>query len=418
MHRRRAGLGRDFRARLVPRAISADEVLSALPHGARVLVQGAAGESQVIADAVQAGIAARPDLSFVGVFLPGVNTHAYGGAFTTFFLTPELKAAGAQFLPLGYNDIRAYFGAAEIDAIMFTASPADAAGQCSFGVAVDFAAELWPQIPIRIAHINPSMPHTRGHAGLPFEALTHVVHADAPLIELNEAPDDEIALAIGRNAAAFVPDGAIVQTGIGKAPGAVMRALRSKKGLNLHTGFISDWALDLHEAGALAANDAVTTGLAIGTPRLYTALHASRFAFQPVAHTHALDVLRSKQGLIAVNGALEVDLFGQAYAERAPNGFASGPGGALDFSRGAKLAGGVRILVLPSMARGASRIVAPGAGRGPVSLSRFDIDVVVTEYGAADLRGCSHDARAERLIAIAAPAHREMLKAAWDAASP
>jgi acyl-CoA hydrolase len=52
-----------------------------------------------------------------------------------------------------------------------------------------------------------------------------------------------------------------------------------------------------------------------------------------------------------------------------------------------------------------------------VSLSRFDIDAVVTEYGAADLRGCSHDARAERLIAIAAPAHREVLEAAWRAAN-
>ncbi len=401
----------------MPRAISADEVLSALPHGARVLVQGAAGESRLIATSVQAGIAARPDLSFVGVFLPGANTHTYGGAFTTFFLTPELKAAGAQFLPLGYNDILAHLRLESIDAVLFTASPPDAAGQCSFGVAVDFAAELWPQVPIRIAQINPSMPHTRGHAGMPFDALTHAVHANAPLIELNETPDDEVALAIGRNAAAFVPDGAIVQTGIGKAPGAVMRALRSKKGLSLHTGFISDWALDLHEAGALASDEAVTTGLALGAPRLYRALHSSRFAFQPVAHTHALDVLRSKQGLVAVNGALEVDLFGQAYAERAPNGFASGPGGALDFSRGAKLAGGVRMIVLPSTARGASRIVAPEAGRGPVSLSRFDVDVVVTEFGAADLRGCSHDTRAERLIAIAAPAHREMLKAAWDAAS-
>lgn len=401
----------------MPRAISADEVLSALPHGARVLVQGAAGESRILAAAVQAGIATRPDLSFVGVFLPGVNTNAYGGGFTTFFLTLELKAAGAQFLPLGYNDILAYLRAEPIDAVLFTASPADEAGQCSFGIAVDFAAELWPQIPMRIAHINPSMPHTCGHAGVPFEALTYVVKADAPLIELNEAQDDEIALAIGRNAARFVPDGAIVQTGIGKAPGAVMRALTTKKRLSLHTGFISDWALDLQQAGALASDDAVTTGLAIGTPRLYAALRSSRFAFQPVAHTHALDVLRSMRGLIAVNGALEVDLFGQAYAERAPNGFASGPGGALDFSRGAKLAGGLRIIVLPSTARGASRIVAQGAGRGPVSLSRFDIDVVVTEYGAADLRGCSHDARAERLIAITAPAHREVLEAAWRAAN-
>ena len=93
----------------------------------------------------------------------------------------------------------------------------------------------------------------------------------------------------------------------------------------------------------------------------------------------------------------------------------SGPGGSLDFARGAKLAGGLRVIVQPSTAaRGAvSRIVPAGAGRRPVTLSRFDIDVVITEYGAADLRGLSHDARAARLVAIADPAHRAALSEEW-----
>lgn len=401
----------------MPRAIGAESVLDALPRGARVLVQGGAGESRLIAHAIEAGLSARRDLSFVGVMLPGVNSNAYGGAFTTFFLTPELKAAGAHFLPLGYNDILSYLAALPIDAALFTASPPNADGYCSFGVAVDFLADLWPRIPLRIAHINPSMPHTRGHIGMPFDQLTHTIEADAPLIELRDPPDDETARAIGAHVAELVVDGATIQTGIGKAPSACMRALTRKRRLRLHSGFVGEWAVDLIHAGALAADAAITAGLALGTSRLYSAVRSERFAFQPVSYTHAPSLLAGQEKLVTINAALEVDLFGQVYAERAPGGFVSGPGGSLDFARGARLAGGTRIIVLPSTARGVSRLVAPCAGRGPVSLSRFDVDIVVTEYGAADIRACTHDARAERLIGIAAPAHRDALWGAWRAAT-
>jgi acyl-CoA hydrolase len=73
----------------------------------------------------------------------------------------------------------------------------------------------------------------------------------------------------------------------------------------------------------------------------------------------------------------------------------------------------LRIIALPSSSQGASRIVAPGTGHGPVSLSRFDVDFVVTEHGVADLRFASYAERAAALIAIAAPEHREALEIAW-----
>jgi acyl-CoA hydrolase len=94
----------------------------------------------------------------------------------------------------------------------------------------------------------------------------------------------------------------------------------------------------------------------------------------------------------------------------------SGPGGASDYARAARLSpGGLRIIALAaSAAKGAiSRIVAPGGGAGPVSLSRFDVDIIVTEQGTADLRELDYDARARALVAIAPPVHRESLSAAW-----
>ncbi len=127
--------------------------------------------------------------------------------------------------------------------------------------------------------------------------------------------------------------------------------------------------------------------------------------------THGLAELYGKR-LLTINSALEVDLYGQAYAELTPRGWMSGPGGASDYARGAR-ANGLRIVALPASAKGSSRIVQPAHALGPVSLGRMDIDIVATEHGAADLRGLSHDARAAALIAVAAPEHRDALALGW-----
>jgi acyl-CoA hydrolase len=141
------------------------------------------------------------------------------------------------------------------------------------------------------------------------------------------------------------------------------------------------------------------------------------FSFRPVSYTHSMTVLAQIPLLRTINSAIAVDLYGQVYAELTPRGLMSGPGGAGDFARGAKAAGGVRIIALPAGADGGkiSRIVVPGQGPGPVSLGRQDVDVIVTEHGAADLRGLSHAQRAAALIKVAPPSHREALAAGWQA---
>ena len=118
---------------------------------------------------------------------------------------------------------------------------------------------------------------------------------------------------------------------------------------------------------------------------------------------------------MTINSAIEVDLFGQVHAEAGPRGLMSGPGGASDFARAARAAGGLRIIALPASAGGGaiSRIVAAGSGAGPVSLGRMDVDLVVTEHGVADLRDAGYEARANALIAIAPPPRREALARGW-----
>ena len=363
-------------------------------------------------------------MTFTGIFVPGLNRATYLAnpqcRVETFFMTPELRIAGPKvdFLPLCYADILGRLRRSPPQAALFSVTPPDASGWCSFGTVVDFLAEIWAEIPVRIAHVNPLMPRTRGHKGIPWSALTAVIEDGGfePLC----APDtvDDISTAIARHVAPIVEDGATIETGLGRVPGALMHALRDHRRLRIHSGLIGEGVVDLLEAGALAEGAAVTGGVAIGSPRLYAAVAGPAFNFLPVSCTHAARVIGEIPRFTAVNSALEVDLFGQAYSELTPKGWLSGPGGASDFARGRRLSqGGVSIVALPALAGQASRIVAPGEAKGPISLGRFDIDVVVTEHGAADLRGLDHDARAEALTAIAAPMHRDRLARDWSAFS-
>jgi acyl-CoA hydrolase len=360
-------------------------------------------------------------MTFTGIFVPGLNTRTYLAnsdcRVETFFLTPELKAAGdaVAFLPLGYGDILARLRTVPIDAALFMATPPDSDGLCGFGPVVDFLADLWPKIPVRIAHINPLMPNARGSTGIPFRELTAYVEGEQSLLNFPDAGSDPVIEEIARNVAKWIGDGATIETGLGKLPTAALGALKGRRGLKIHSGLIGEGVVDLEEAGALADGRAVTGGVAVGSNRLYDAVGGPQYWFEPVSYTHSPRVIIEIENFVALNSAVEVDLVGQGYAEMGPQGLMSGPGGASDFARAAWCAGGLRIVALPaSAARGAiSRIVAPNAGAGPILLGRMDTDVVVTEFGSADLRGLSYHDRAVALTAIASPNHRRSLEDAW-----
>ena len=402
------------------RRIDPADLASVLPPGGLTLVSSCSAESALLHDAVMAAGDALGAMTFCGVFVPGLNRRTWlandAARVLTFFMTPELRKAGerVEFLPLCYQDILALLRARTPDAALFMCSPPDEHGNCSFGTEVAFIADLWREIPVRIAHINPAMLRTPGDPGIPFDALTAYVEAAQPLLATEAGPADPVAEQIAAHIMPFVADGATLQTGLGKVPDAVMRALTGRRNLRVHTGLMGDGLLKLVASGAMAEGASATVGVAIGSAELYRRLNHPAFQFRPVSVTHGAAHLAAIDDLVTLNSAIEVDLFGQAYAELTPKGLMSGPGGASDFARGGR-GHGIRIVALPASAAGGNiaRIVAPGMGAGPVSLGRMDLDVVVTEHGAADLRGKSHAARAEALIAIAAPDHRASLAAAW-----
>ena len=396
-----------------------------LPDRGVVWLSSCSAESGLLHNAL---MAAGPDLGalmFTGVFVPNLNRRTYlvndQARVQTYFMTPQLKSVSERvdFLPLCYSDILKETRRRPPDAALVMVSPPDENGVCSLGTECHFLGDLWPDIPVLIGHVNPNMPKTSGQAGIPLSAFIYYVEHEHDLLETPAPAFDKTAKAIAEHIAPFIPDGATLQLGLGKIPGAILHALKDHKNLGLHSGLVGPDVLELERCGALKNGASVTVGVAIGTRDLYDAVKRDIFSFQPVSTTHNAEIMANKAPFIAINSAFAVDLFGQVYAEATPSGFMSGPGGASDFARGVKLAQAqgcqqsLSIIALPSTegkSGAISRIIAPNTGVGPVSLGRRDVDLIVSENGIADLRGGTLRERAQNLIAIAADEHQEVLK--------
>jgi acetyl-CoA hydrolase len=216
-----------------------------------------------------------------------------------------------------------------------------------------------------------------------------------------------------------IPDRATVQLGIGALPVAVARALAGHRELGIHSGVISDVVADLVEKGvvtnACKGRDAgrIVTGGLFGTSRLYRFADGNdAVAMRSVEYTHNRAIAESLHRFHTINSAIEVDLTGQVNAEVAGGRYLGAVGGQVDFVRGGMASpDGRSIIALPaSTGDGAqSRIVAT-LGNAPVTTARSDVDLIVTEFGVADLRGCGLRERARRMISIADPKFREMLE--------
>jgi len=221
--------------------------------------------------------------------------------------------------------------------------------------------------------------------------------------------------------AARIPDRATVQLGVGTLPAAVAEALAQHRELGVHSGVVSDVLVDLVEAGVVtnahkgsSAGKTVTGGL-FGTQRLRDfAARSGLVEMRSAEYTHHLAVTAALAQFHTINSAIEIDLSGQVNSEIAGGRYLGAVGGQVDFVRaGMASRGGRSIIAVPSTTPDGrhSRIVASLAGR-PVTTARSDVDLIVTEFGVADLRGCGLTERARRLTAIAHPEHRDALSAA------
>jgi len=303
------------------------------------------------------------------------------------------------------------------DVAFVQVSPPDADGNHSYGLIADFMHEAVAKARVVIAEVNELVPFTHGDVVLPAARIDCAVHVARAPVQLKPAPIGELDQAIARIVAGYIADGAVLQVGIGAVPDAILRLLHDRRDLGFHSGMIGDALVDLVEAGVVTnahkpfdTGVSVTTAL-IGTKRIYDFAHCNpRIAVRSSAYTHDAGVLSRLRNLVTINSAVEVDLTGQVNAEQSGEHYLGGTGGQVDFVRaGNRSLGGHSIIALPATAkRGKVSRITVGLS-GPVTTARSDVDVIVTEFGAAELKGQTLAERTRRLIAIAHPDFREEL---------
>lgn len=288
-------------------------------------------------------------------------------------------------------------------------------GRLSASLSKDYVIDAARHARLVIAEINPDAPWTFG-AEWPDDVPIHlrVIARQKPL-ELPSGQLDDVSKRIAANAAELIADGSTLQFGVGKIPDAILSSLSHARNLGIHSGLINDAVVDLIERGVVTNEHkgidrgVTVTNQLIGTQRLYRFAHGNdRVTMQPAAYTHNYAILSRINHLVAINSALQVGLDGGVNAETL-NGVTIGAiGGQLDFVRGANASpGGRAIIALPATAPDGSSRIVPAVEL--VTTPRADVDAIVTEWGIAELRGCSLSERARRMIAIAAPEHRDQL---------
>jgi len=312
-----------------------------------------------------------------------------------------------------------------IDVALIQVTPPDAFGFVNLGVSVDVVLAATQTASLVIAQINPNMPLVHGAGFVSMDDIDAWVLEPAAIPVLVRQPPDKVAAEIGRHVASLVEDGSTIQVGIGQIPDAVTRSLRDKNDLGSWTEMLPDGIVELMENGNITGRyktlepRKVSATFAMGERHTYDFLDRNpSIAFHPSDYVNDPIRIAKQHKMVAINGAVQIDLTGQVCADSIGTRFYSGIGGQVDFIRGASMCpDGKPIIAIRSTARGGtvSKIVASlDAGAGVVT-SRGDVHYVVTEYGIADLRGRSVRERALALISVAHPDVRgELLSAAKE----
>ncbi len=411
------------------RVVSAAEAVAGIRSGDQIYLQCAAATPEVLLAALVARAPELHDVSVVHLHIEGPAPHLapeMAGHFRhrALFVGPNARAAvnegRADYVPVFLSDVPRLFrrGLLPLDALFLNVTPPDRHGFCSLGTSVEAVPAAMSAARTVIVQLNPALPRTLGESFIHVSAIDLAVEVNEPPHVLKVPQIGETERRIGQFVAELVPDGATLQLGIGAIPAAVGAALGGKHDLGIHTEMFTDPVVDLVEAGVVTGarkernRGKIVCAFMMGSRRLYEFVNDNPMVeMRPVDFTNDTAVIRTFSHMVAINSAIEVDLTGQVVADSIGHRMYSGVGGQHDFVRGALLAeSGRAIIALPSTAHDRSRIVATLQDGAGVVTTRAHAPTIVTEWGVAELFGRSLHERAEALIAVAHPDHRDQLR--------
>jgi acyl-CoA hydrolase len=414
--------------RAVRGPLPAEAVLEHVGPGADVIVPMANGEPVTLIDALEANaerlervrihqMHALHERPYINGAYPGRLHHV------SYFLSPATRGAyragHCDLVPNHFSEMPALLGSCTTSPVVLAAaSPPDRHGHFSLGTNAEYAARFIGRIPFFL-EVNARMPRTGGLNQIHVSQVVGWTEVDYDLVEVPPVVPDERDEAIAARIVERIPDRATLQAGIGGIPNAVLASLHGHRDLGIHTELLADGVMDLVEAGVVTGTykyrrpNKVVTTFALGTRRLYEWMDQNlALSLLPVDEVNDPRRVAQEPRFVSINATTEVDLYGQCASETVAGRYYSSSGGQADFARGAVYSeGGQAFVVLHSTTRkGRSRIRTQLTPGSVVTTLKNTVDNVVTEHGLAELRGVAIAERARRLIAIAAPEHRDELE--------
>ncbi len=411
--------------------LSAEESVKKIHNGGRVFVGTGCGEPQklitaMVEDKTIQDVVVYQMLS--STFSKYIQSASFLARFSLklFFISVGMRQSAFEgkidYLPIYLSQIPEIFATQEIslDVALVQVSPPDKYGYCSLGISVDITLAGLQNAKTVIAQVNPRMPRTWGDSFVHVDDIDYLVPFEEPILEaLPSVKNQQVIDRIGHYINQLVDDGSTIQVGFGHLPDAVVRHLHDKKDLGIHTQVITDGLLPLFKDKVVTNRKKnylpgrVVASLCMGSRELYDFVDNNpMFYFRSSEFVNDPNVIAKNDNFISISSALEVDLTGQICTDSKGYLFYSGIGDQVDFIRGSAMSkGGFSIIVIPSTAQNGevSRIVphlSEGAG---VATTRGDIDIIVTEYGIAEMRRKSIYQRVMELTQIAHPKFRKDL---------
>ena len=271
-----------------------------------------------------------------------------------------------------------------------------------------------------ILQVNPNLPRVYGDTEIHIRDVDMIVEAATPLPILPQGKPSKEEAAIGAYVASLVNDGDCIQLGIGGIPDAAAMALMNKHDLGVHSEMLTNSMVDLMEAGVINGSKKnympgkMVGTFAYGAQRLYDMLDEN-----PGVRMLRGETVNNPQNIamndnfVSINSCVGVDLTGQVASESIGSRQFSGSGGQVDMAVGASHSRNGRNIIATSATKKGGTVSAITAQLEPgsvVTLSRNQLDYVVTEFGVAPLRGRSVRQRVENLIAVAHPDFRAQLR--------
>ncbi len=423
-----------------PKYITVDDFLKMLKNGDKIVGGMAANEPQItISNLHRAFDDYNVDyLEFTNCLGIKQDAPIYTEKYSdkieiaSWFYDPAIRKAhgngNASFIPnyLHYAG-KKRFGRVKYDYFVSAATPPDKHGFVSLSTCNVYEKEAVENARVVVLEVNPNFPRTLGDLEVHISEVDYIIEADYPCPTIPDIPLNEKDIAIGNLIAERIEDGSCIQLGIGGIPNAVAEALKNKKDLGIHTEMFTSTMVDLIECGAANGSKKQllpgkhVCAFAFGNQKLYDFIDNNPSVLvMNGAWVNDPYVIGQNDNQVSINAALEVSLDGQVASESIGSRQFSGAGGQVDTAVGAQNSkGGKSFIALYSTAlvrnpetgvrEPKSKIVPIITPGGAVTLSRADVDNVVTEYGVAELRGTTLKERAIALIKIAHPDFREEL---------